>query len=175
MNLYLKNAQICFCWIEISKCCWPSETGFWMGYFRRIRFVLNNQVLLAVTNGLEIELCLGSIDHSLQLDHDAHENLDSMIVPCCGELRELKGGHYHKIIEITENAGKTLLNDYTVSFLILPQHGFIKLLSCPLYVIFQSQGYKITFVFTFICYENMLLNKRTYIKRYKLESIRLPY
>ncbi|KAM0071297.1 hypothetical protein Hdeb2414_s0001g00023461 [Helianthus debilis subsp. tardiflorus] len=35
-----------------------------------------------------------------------------MIVPCCGELRELKVGHYHKIIEITENVGKTLLNDY---------------------------------------------------------------
>ncbi|KAL4587620.1 hypothetical protein LXL04_000492 [Taraxacum kok-saghyz] len=57
---------------------------------------------------------LSSINHSLQLDHEARENLDSIIVPCCGELRELKGGHYHKIIEITENAGKTLLNDYTV-------------------------------------------------------------
>ncbi|PWA85208.1 P-loop containing nucleoside triphosphate hydrolases superfamily protein [Artemisia annua] len=57
---------------------------------------------------------LSSIDYSLQLDHDARENLDSIIAPCCGELRELKGGHYHKIIEITENAGKTLLNDYTV-------------------------------------------------------------
>ncbi|KAL8213831.1 hypothetical protein R6Q57_003280 [Mikania cordata] len=57
---------------------------------------------------------LSSIDHSLHLDHDARENLDSIIVPCCGEFRELKGGHYHKIIEITENAGKTLLHDYTV-------------------------------------------------------------
>ncbi|XP_076936470.1 kinesin-like protein KIN-5D [Bidens hawaiensis] len=57
---------------------------------------------------------LSSIDHSLQLDHDARENLDSIIVPCCGELRELKGGHYHKIIEISENAGKTLLNDYVI-------------------------------------------------------------
>lgn len=41
-----------------------------------------------------------------------------MIVPCCGELRELKGGHYDKIVEITDNAGKTLLNDYKVTFLI---------------------------------------------------------
>ncbi|KAI3772419.1 hypothetical protein L6452_03605 [Arctium lappa] len=57
---------------------------------------------------------LSSIDHSLQLDHDACRNLDSMIVPCCGELRELKGGHYDKVVEITDNAGKTLLNDYTV-------------------------------------------------------------
>lgn len=51
---------------------------------------------------------------SLQLDHDACGNLDSMIVPCCGELRELKGGHYHKIVEITENAGKCLLSEYAV-------------------------------------------------------------
>ncbi|XP_015935673.1 kinesin-like protein KIN-5D [Arachis duranensis] len=55
-----------------------------------------------------------SIDHSLQLDHEACENLNSMIVPCYGDLRELKGGHYHRIVEITENSGKCLLNEYTV-------------------------------------------------------------
>ncbi|KAF5447057.1 hypothetical protein F2P56_032636 [Juglans regia] len=55
-----------------------------------------------------------SIDYSLELDHDACGNLNSMIVPCCGDLRELKGGHYHKIVEITENAGKCLLHEYTV-------------------------------------------------------------
>ncbi|GMP89151.1 hypothetical protein CsSME_00040843 [Camellia sinensis var. sinensis] len=57
---------------------------------------------------------LSSIDHSLQLDHDACGNLDSMIIPCCGELRELKSGHYHKIVQITENAGKCLLDEYSV-------------------------------------------------------------
>uniref|UniRef100_A0A5B7A4Y4 Kinesin motor domain-containing protein n=1 Tax=Davidia involucrata TaxID=16924 RepID=A0A5B7A4Y4_DAVIN len=57
---------------------------------------------------------LSSIDHSLQLDHDACGNLDSMIVPSCGELRELKSGHYHEIVEITENAGKYLLDEYMV-------------------------------------------------------------
>ncbi|XP_015874209.3 kinesin-like protein KIN-5D [Ziziphus jujuba] len=57
---------------------------------------------------------LSSIDYSLQLDRDACGNLNSMIVPCCGELRELKGGHYHKIVEITEHAGKCLLDEYVV-------------------------------------------------------------
>ncbi|CAI9770527.1 unnamed protein product [Fraxinus pennsylvanica] len=57
---------------------------------------------------------LSSIDRSLQLDHEACSNLDSMIVPCCGDLRELKSGHYHKIVEITENAGKCLLEEYMV-------------------------------------------------------------
>lgn len=52
---------------------------------------------------------------SLQLDHDACSNLDSMITPCCGELRELKSGHYHKTVEITEDAGKCLLTEYVVS------------------------------------------------------------
>jgi kinesin family protein 11 len=37
-----------------------------------------------------------------------------MITPCCGDLRELKGGHYDRIVEITENAGKCLLNEYMV-------------------------------------------------------------
>ncbi|KAH1207806.1 Kinesin-like protein KIN-5D [Glycine max] len=55
-----------------------------------------------------------SIDYSLQLDHEACGNLNSMIIPCCGDLRELKGGHYHSIVEITENAGKCLLNEYMV-------------------------------------------------------------
>ncbi|KAJ1377030.1 P-loop containing nucleoside triphosphate hydrolase [Sesbania bispinosa] len=55
-----------------------------------------------------------SIEHSLQLDHEACGNLNSMIIPCCGDLRELKGGHYHRIVEITENAGKCLLSEYVV-------------------------------------------------------------
>ncbi|KAK7341752.1 hypothetical protein VNO80_24691 [Phaseolus coccineus] len=55
-----------------------------------------------------------SIEHSLQLDHDACGNINSMIIPCCGDLRELKGGHYHRIVEITENAGKCLLSEYMV-------------------------------------------------------------
>ncbi|KAL8089767.1 hypothetical protein AgCh_039305 [Apium graveolens] len=55
-----------------------------------------------------------SIDHSLQLDRDACSNLNSMITPCCGEQRELKSGHYHKTVEITEDAGKCLLTEYVV-------------------------------------------------------------
>ncbi|KAJ6948004.1 kinesin-like protein KIN-5D [Populus alba x Populus x berolinensis] len=57
---------------------------------------------------------LASIEHSLHLDRDACGNLNSMIFPCCGDLRELKGSHYHKIVEITENAGKCLLDEYVV-------------------------------------------------------------
>ncbi|XP_065866985.1 kinesin-like protein KIN-5D isoform X2 [Euphorbia lathyris] len=73
----------------------------------------------AVSAGLEdVDLAnnnlLSSIDHSLQLDHDACGNLNSMIAPCCEDLRELKGGHYHKIVEITDNAGKCLESEYTV-------------------------------------------------------------
>lgn len=51
---------------------------------------------------------------SLQLDRDACGNLDSMIVPCCGELRELKSGHYHKVVEITDHAGQCLSQEYMV-------------------------------------------------------------
>ncbi|GAA0173613.1 microtubule binding motor protein [Lithospermum erythrorhizon] len=57
---------------------------------------------------------LSSIDHSLQLDRDACDNLESIIVPCHGELRELKSGHHHKVVEITEDAGKCLLEEYMV-------------------------------------------------------------
>ncbi|RHN74088.1 putative protein kinase [Medicago truncatula] len=55
-----------------------------------------------------------SIDHSLQLDHKACGILNSMITPCCAELTEWKGGHYNRIVEITENAGKCLLNEYMI-------------------------------------------------------------
>ncbi|KAF5744663.1 kinesin-related protein [Tripterygium wilfordii] len=57
---------------------------------------------------------LTSIDYSLQLDRDACGNLDAMVGPCCEDLRELKSGHYHKIVEITENAGKCLQDEYMV-------------------------------------------------------------
>ncbi|KAG5602908.1 hypothetical protein H5410_034278 [Solanum commersonii] len=57
---------------------------------------------------------LCSIDHSLQLDRDACRNLDSMIVPSCGELRELKSGHHHKVVEITDHAGQCLSQEYMV-------------------------------------------------------------
>ncbi|XP_047976646.1 kinesin-like protein KIN-5D [Salvia hispanica] len=55
---------------------------------------------------------LSSIDCSLQLDREACETLDSIINPCCDELRQLNSGHHHKIAEITQNAGKCLLEDY---------------------------------------------------------------
>ncbi|GAB2286050.1 Kinesin-like protein KIN-5D [Dionaea muscipula] len=57
---------------------------------------------------------LMAIDHTLQLDHDACGNLDSMIAPCCGDLRKLRTSHHHRIVEITEDAGKCLLNEYKV-------------------------------------------------------------
>ncbi|GAB4860267.1 hypothetical protein Ancab_011748 [Ancistrocladus abbreviatus] len=71
---------------------------------------------LSAVNGVDVanKDLLASIDQSLQLDHDAWGNLDSMIVPCCGDLRELKSGHHHKIVEITSCAGKYLLDEYRV-------------------------------------------------------------
>ncbi|THU45600.1 hypothetical protein C4D60_Mb02t19700 [Musa balbisiana] len=55
-----------------------------------------------------------SIEYSLKLDHDACTNINCMLVPCCGELRELRSGHYHKIVKITENTGKCLEEEYMV-------------------------------------------------------------
>ncbi|CAL9134934.1 unnamed protein product [Musa textilis] len=57
---------------------------------------------------------LYSIDCSLKLDQDACENFDCLLVPCHGELRELKSGHYHKIVEITDDTGKCLEEEYVV-------------------------------------------------------------
>uniref|UniRef100_A0A0D9WC38 Kinesin motor domain-containing protein n=1 Tax=Leersia perrieri TaxID=77586 RepID=A0A0D9WC38_9ORYZ len=57
---------------------------------------------------------LSSIDSSLKLDHDACANIGSIIKPCHEEIRELKGGHYHRVVEITENAGKCLEEEYLV-------------------------------------------------------------
>ncbi|CAK7331674.1 unnamed protein product [Dovyalis caffra] len=57
---------------------------------------------------------LSSIEHSLHLDRDACGNFNSMISPCCEDLRELKGSHYHKIVEITNNAGNCLQDEYVV-------------------------------------------------------------
>ncbi|XP_074569890.1 kinesin-like protein KIN-5A [Curcuma longa] len=57
---------------------------------------------------------LSSIDCSFKLDQEACANFDSMLVPCHGELRELKSGHYHRIVEITDNTRKCLEEEYMV-------------------------------------------------------------
>ncbi|KAK6788099.1 hypothetical protein RDI58_016624 [Solanum bulbocastanum] len=80
---------------------------------------LRAQFSFGVSSTLEdtdvaIKNLLCSIDHSLQLDCDACGNLDSMIVPSCGELRELKSGHHHKVVEITDHAGQCLSQEYMV-------------------------------------------------------------
>ncbi|XP_077239637.1 kinesin-like protein KIN-5D [Tasmannia lanceolata] len=80
---------------------------------------LRDRLSFAATTALEdVDVAnknlLSSIDYSLRLDHDACGNMDSMIIPCCGELRNLKSGHYHKVVEITENAGKCLDEEYMV-------------------------------------------------------------
>ncbi|KAL2239500.1 UNVERIFIED_CONTAM: Kinesin-like protein KIN-5D [Sesamum indicum] len=81
--------------------------------------VLRERVSSAVNSALEnaefgSKNMLSSIDRSLQLDHEACGNIDSLIGPCCGDLRELNSGHHHKMVEITEHAGKCLLQDYMV-------------------------------------------------------------
>ncbi|KAJ8471575.1 hypothetical protein OPV22_025918 [Ensete ventricosum] len=56
-----------------------------------------------------------SIECSLKLDHDACANINCMLIRCYGEeLRELRSGHYHKIVEITGHAGKCFEEEYTV-------------------------------------------------------------
>lgn len=57
---------------------------------------------------------LSSIDSSLKVDHDACTNIVSIITPCHGEVTELKDAHYHKVVEITGNAGKCLEEEYLV-------------------------------------------------------------
>ncbi|WMV56398.1 hypothetical protein MTR67_049783 [Solanum verrucosum] len=79
----------------------------------RVRFSSGVSSTLEDTDAASKHL-LSSIDHSLQLDRDACANLDSTIVPCCGELRELNSGHYHKVVEITEYTGKSLSQEYMV-------------------------------------------------------------
>ncbi|XP_013602855.1 PREDICTED: 125 kDa kinesin-related protein [Brassica oleracea var. oleracea] len=80
---------------------------------------LRSQFSSAVSSSLDVfdaanASLLTSIDHSLKLDNDACAKINSMIIPCCEDLIELKSDHNHKILEITDNAGKCLLDEYIV-------------------------------------------------------------
>lgn len=55
------------------------------------------------------------VSGSLKLDHDACTNIGSILTPCHGEMMELKGEHHSKVVDITENAGKCLEEEYLVS------------------------------------------------------------
>ncbi|KAF9675300.1 hypothetical protein SADUNF_Sadunf09G0017700 [Salix dunnii] len=81
--------------------------------------ILRGQFSSAVSAAVEdVDLAnnnlFSSIENSLNLDRDACGNFNSMVLPCCEDLREVKGRHYHKIVEITENAGKCLLDEYVL-------------------------------------------------------------
>jgi len=81
--------------------------------------LLRSKLSSAVSSTLEdIDVAnkalLSSIDSSLKLDHDACANIGAILTPCHGEMRELKGEHHHKVVEISENAGKCLEEEYLV-------------------------------------------------------------
>ncbi|CAL4903139.1 unnamed protein product [Urochloa decumbens] len=57
---------------------------------------------------------LSSINSSLKLDHAACANIGAILTPCHGEMTELKGEHHHKVVEISENAGRCLEEEYLV-------------------------------------------------------------
>lgn len=104
---------------------------------------------------------LKSLADSLQLDHEACGNLNSMIIPCCGDLRELKGGHYHKIVEITEHAGECLLNEYVVR----------KRLKDPSIVCFSLDNIHWLLVSNFSCLNNFHTGRRTILFNTKKETL----
>ncbi|XP_044948997.1 kinesin-like protein KIN-5A [Hordeum vulgare subsp. vulgare] len=86
---------------------------------REANQLLRSKLSSAVSTTLEdIDVAnkaiLSSIDSSLKVDHEACANIVSVLTPCHGEMTELKGAHYHKVVEITGNAGKCLEEEYLV-------------------------------------------------------------
>ncbi|VAH13287.1 unnamed protein product [Triticum turgidum subsp. durum] len=86
---------------------------------REANQLLRSKLSAAVSTTLEdIDVAnkalLSSIDSSLKVDHEACANIVSVLTPCHGEMTELKGAHYHKVVEITGNAGKCLEEEYLV-------------------------------------------------------------
>lgn len=52
---------------------------------------------------------------TLKLDNDMHEKVKSTNASHHGELTEMQNGHSHKIADISETAGRSLVKDYMVS------------------------------------------------------------
>ncbi|KAF3657939.1 hypothetical protein T459_23275 [Capsicum annuum] len=76
-----------------------------------VQILVRKHILLSVKNApgntspldylSEFELISLMEKHdSLELEHGACGNLDYIIVPCCGELRQSKSGHYHKPLDV---------------------------------------------------------------------------
>lgn len=52
---------------------------------------------------------------SLQLDKDASADINSTIAPCSGNLKELRTHHDDNVVEIKQNTGKSLGDEYKVT------------------------------------------------------------
>jgi hypothetical protein len=93
-----------------------SQSGTWLTKVHGIKFPFSEDNFLLVSG-------------SLKLDHDAFANIGSILTPCHGEMWELKGGHQSKVVEITDNAGKCLEEEYLVSSREKQQLGLFSLSS----------------------------------------------
>ncbi|KAH0898376.1 hypothetical protein HID58_047944 [Brassica napus] len=76
---------------------------------------LRSQFFSSVSSSLDVfdaanTSLLTSIDTSLELDNDACAKINFMTIPCWKDLIRLKSDHCYKIVEITDNPGKYLLD-----------------------------------------------------------------
>ncbi|KAJ6300173.1 hypothetical protein OIU76_021047 [Salix suchowensis] len=81
------------------------------------RMILSRASSLALSaleeTGMADKSLLSSIENLLKLDHEAHKNIRSIVVPSFEDMKGLGSKHYHTILKIKE-AGQCFLDEYKV-------------------------------------------------------------
>ncbi|KAJ6425533.1 hypothetical protein OIU84_026163 [Salix udensis] len=81
------------------------------------RMILSKASSLALSaleeTGMADQSLLSSIENLLKLDHEAHKNIRSIVVPSFEDMKGLGSKHYHTILKIKE-AGQCFLDEYKV-------------------------------------------------------------
>lgn len=81
------------------------------------RMILSRASSLALSaleeTGMADKSLLSSIENLLKLDHEAHKNIRSIVVPSFEDMKGLGKKHYHTILKIKES-GQCFLDEYKV-------------------------------------------------------------
>ncbi|XP_020698000.1 kinesin-like protein KIN-5A [Dendrobium catenatum] len=118
-SLLWENAQDCL--LSLGRATISSMESIVRNGMEVNQLLRANFSSTATTSLEDFDVCSKNLHSSfncyLKLHNDASENINSIIIPSLKDIWDLKNGHYHKIVEITDCADKCLEQEYMVSIL----------------------------------------------------------
>ncbi|KAI0531431.1 hypothetical protein KFK09_000986 [Dendrobium nobile] len=117
-SLLWENAQDCL--LSLGRATISSMESIVRNGMEVNQLLRANFSSTATTSLEDFDVCSKNLHSSFncyqKLHNNASENINSIIIPSLKDIWDLKNGHYHKIVEITDCADKCLEQEYMNRF-----------------------------------------------------------